>query len=163
MASPVHMTVEGISQGLITEAACTMTGREDTELIYSLEHVVEAPRDPHTGRSTGKRVHRPVVIVKEIGLTSPLFFKALVTNELLTVSFQWYRPNPSGDGTDEQFYTVKLERANLVNFKNLLAHTHAAQGEHTPPLEELQFSYEKITVTYEPGGKVGSDDWRAPV
>ena len=52
--------------------------------LTGLTHEVISPRDPQSGLPTGKRMHKPFVITKELDKSSPLLFKALTTNENLT-------------------------------------------------------------------------------
>jgi len=157
------MTIDGQNQGTITSACCQMEGREDTVILYQLNHMIEQPRDKHTGRATGKRVHNPFVLLKEIDKATPLLMQALVTNELLTVKFEFYRPNPEGDGTEEQFYMIELEGANLISFAGELPNTLGKETSAYPPLESLQLAYRKIIVTYQTDGVSAEDDWHAPV
>jgi type VI secretion system secreted protein Hcp len=163
MSMPVHMTIDGQNQGTITSACCQMEGREDTVILYQLNHMIEQPRDKHTGRATGKRVHNPFVLLKEIDKATPLLMQALVTNELLTVKFEFYRPNPEGDGTEEQFYMIELEGANLISFAGELPNTLGKESSAYPPLESLELAYRKIIVTYQTDGVSAEDDWHAPV
>ena len=163
MSMPCHMTIDGQNQGTITSACCQMEGREDTVILYQLNHMIEQPRDKHTGRATGKRVHNPFVLLKEIDKATPLLMQALVTNELLTVKFEFYRPNPEGDGTEEQFYMIELEGANLISFNGELPNTLGKETSAYPPLESLQLAYRKIIVTYQTDGVSAEDDWHAPV
>lgn len=162
MSMPIHMTIEGQSQGTITSACCEMEGREDTVVLFQLGHTIEQPRDKHTGRATGKRVHNPFVVIKEIDKATPLLMQALVTNELLTVKFEWYRPNPDGDGTEEQFYLIELVDANLISFSGELPNTLGKETSNYPPLETLQLAYRKIMVTYQTDSVSAEDDWHAP-
>jgi len=163
MSMPCHMTIEGENQGSITSGCCTMEGREDTVVLFELEHNIEQPRDKHTGRATGKRVHNPVMILKELDKCSPLVAQALSTNELLTVTFEWYRPNPTGDGTEEHFYSIRLEGANLISYTGALPNTLGTATGSFPPLETLKFAYRKIVTTYETDGIEFQDDWDSPV
>jgi type VI secretion system secreted protein Hcp len=157
------MTIDGQNQGTLTSACCQMEGREDTVILYQLNHMIEQPRDKHTGRATGKRVHNPFVVLKEIDKATPLLMQALVTNELLNVKFEFYRPDPEGDGTEEQFYMIELEGANLISFSGELPNTLGKETSAYPPLETLQLAYRKIIVTYQTDGVSAEDDWHAPV
>src|SRR5436190_23591115 len=62
-------------------------------------------------RPAGSRdaVHRPVKIVKRIDKSTPLLAKSLDAEETGTAVFKFYRPNPNGNGTTEQFFTITLE------------------------------------------------------
>ena len=53
MALTSYMKVKGKSQGEI-KGDCTQSGdKKDTMLIYQVDHLVEIPKDTHTGLPTG--------------------------------------------------------------------------------------------------------------
>lgn len=160
MAMNAHMTIEGTKQGAITDGCCTMEGREGTTPIMRLEQVVEIPWNVQDGRAQGQRIHRPLRIVKAIDRSSPLICQAMTTNELLKITVQFYRPNPDGDGSDEQFYTVVLERANLINYKGELPFTLDEHTSRLPPMETMDIAFEKITTTITRDGREFVDDAR---
>ena len=80
MAMPSHLSLEGNTQGKI-EGSCEIEGREGTILVYALEHLINIPRDTHTGLPTGKRIHGALKITKEIDKSSPKLFQALTSGE----------------------------------------------------------------------------------
>ncbi len=47
-------------------------GNYDVKSFKALSHVIISPRDPASGLSTGKRMHKPFVITKELDKSSPL-------------------------------------------------------------------------------------------
>jgi len=159
MAVPVFMLIEGKNQGEMTSNCGREENRENYTKVYKLTHSVEQPRDRHTGRATGKRTHQPFVVLKEMDVSSPLIYAAMCTNELLDIEFRFWRPTPEGDGTEQNFFTIKLEEANLIKYEGQVAFTLGEDSQHYPPLEELQFSYRKITVTEEIAGVEAEDSW----
>lgn len=112
MAMNVHMTVEGVSQGLISESCCPVEGRENTSIVMKLEQSIEIPWNVQDGRAQGLRIHRPLRVVKAIDRASPLLATAITTNELLKVRFDFYRYNPDGDGKEELYYTIEIDGFN---------------------------------------------------
>src|SRR4051794_22487380 len=52
--------------------------------VTGLSHEIVSPRDPASGLPTGKRMHKPFVITKEMDKSSPLLLNALNQNENLT-------------------------------------------------------------------------------
>src|SRR5258708_20756350 len=58
--------------------------------VFKSGHVLEvhtsivSPRDPQSKMETGRRQHKPIVIVKEIDADSAKYMKALTSNESLT-------------------------------------------------------------------------------
>jgi type VI secretion system secreted protein Hcp len=106
-----------------------------------------SPRDPSSGLPTGKRIHKPVTITKEIDATSPLLYNACVQNENLTqVVINLYSPGGSTPTT----------RITLTN-------ASCAELEHDGQTETVSFTFQKITWTYLDGGITAEDDWEAPV
>ena len=97
-------TKQGASQGQSPRPA------HKSEIpILRVDYQVEAPRDVATGKASGKRYHRPLTILKEWGASSPQFFAACWTNEListLTLTF-WQK---DANGTDQQNYQITLTK-----------------------------------------------------
>jgi type VI protein secretion system component Hcp len=52
-------------------------------LCHSFNYSIESQIDLGKDQATGKRQHKPIVIVKEVDESSPLLFQALCTNEVL--------------------------------------------------------------------------------
>jgi|SRR3972149_11453790 len=160
MPMPAHLTLEGEKQGKI-EGSCIQKGREGTILVQGFDHNVTIPSDIQTGLATGKRVHGKFKIVKEFDKSSPLMYQALVTGEhLKSVETKWYRISPTG--TEEHYFTIKLEDAVIVSIRpwmpNCLDKTTASYGH----LEDVSFTYRKIIWRHEVDSKEGQDDWLAP-
>ncbi|HRB82604.1 MAG TPA: type VI secretion system tube protein TssD, partial [Nitrospira sp.] len=98
MPIPAYLTVEVEKQGKI-EGSCDLKGREGAILVQAFDHEVRIPSDPQTGLASGKRVHGPLKIVKQVDKASPLLYQALCTGEhLKSVEIKWYRI--AKDGTE---------------------------------------------------------------
>ena len=80
MAMPAHLTLQGEKQGNIG-GSCDMQGREESILVYGMNHGILIPRSPTDGLATGKRVHGPLSILKEYDKSSPKLYQALCTGE----------------------------------------------------------------------------------
>ncbi len=169
MATPAYMSITGTKQGLITAGAFTedsvgntyQEGHEDQVMVQGFNHEVIIPRDPQSGQPTGQRVHKPVVITKVFDKASPLLLAALTSGERLTkVEIQWYRT--SAAGTQEHYYTTVLEDAIIVDIKDYMHNCQDPGNAHFTHLEDVHFTYRKITWTHEVSGTSGSDDWRSP-
>lgn len=159
MAMNVHMTVEGTTQGVLTEGCCAVEGRENTSIVMKLDQTVEIPWNVQDGRAQGLRIHRPLKIMKAIDRSSPLLATAITTNELLKVSLQFYRYSPDGDGKEEQFYTIELEKANLITYRGELPFTLDPNASSFPALETLEFAFEKIKTIYTRDGREFTDSF----
>ena len=162
MAMIIHMSIEGNTQGLISEACSPMEGREDTIHVMKLEYLSEIPWNDQDGRAQGHRVHYPIEIIKSVDRSSPLLSSALCKNEQMTVTMLFYRYNPSGDGTEEQFFTILLEEANVVSIRQELPFTLDPLKAQLPPYETVRFAFTKITTTYVPDGVEFADSWKVP-
>ena len=53
-------------------------------ILIGMSHEIVSPRDAASGQATGKRMHKPFVITKELDKATPLLLNALTTNENLT-------------------------------------------------------------------------------
>lgn len=160
MPMPAHMELEGKNQGKI-EGSCEMQGREGTILVYAMNHKLHIPRDTHSGLPTGKRVHEPLTILKEFDKSSPKLYQALCTGEQFSnVTIKWYRIDPSG--TEEHYFTTKLEDAIIVDMKPFMPETFLPANEPFKHMEQVSFTYSKIVWTWEPDGIEAEDSWTVP-
>ncbi|WP_298272616.1 Hcp family type VI secretion system effector [Geobacter sp.] len=160
MAMPAHLTLTGEKQGKI-DGSCELQGRENTILVYSMNHDITMPKDPHSGLPTGKRVHGPLSIVKEFDKSSPKMYQALCTGEhLKDVTLKFYRITKQG--TEEHYYTIKLEDAIVVSIKPYMPITLLGENEPYRHMEEVAFTYRKIKWTWEPNGIESEDSWSVP-
>ncbi|AOZ13586.1 MULTISPECIES: Hcp family type VI secretion system effector [Pseudomonas] len=169
MATPAYMSVTGEKQGLITNEAFTadsvgnsyQEGHENQVMVQAFSHQVIIPRDPQSGQPTGQRVHKPVCVTKVFDKASPLLWAALTSGERMSeVVIQWYRT--SANGTQEHYYTTKLEDAIIVEINGYMHNCQDPENAHFTHLEDVHFTYRKITWTHEVCGTSGSDDWRSP-
>lgn len=170
MPTPAYLSIEGATQGPITKGAFTsqsvgniyQEGHEDEILVEAFNHVVTVPTDVQSGQPTGQRVHKPLTITKVFDKSSPLLYTALTTGEKLNkVEVKWYRTNP--EGKQEHYFTIKLEDAIITHINARMPNCQDPSQAHFTHLEDVSFTYRKITWTHEVGGTSGSDDWRSPV
>jgi len=161
MAMPSHLSLEGQKQGKI-EGSCTQKGREGTILVYALEHEIDIPRDTHSGLPTGKRHHGSLKITKEFDKSSPKLYQALCTGEQCkSVLLDFYRISPKG--TEEKYFTIKLENAIIVNVRAWYPATIVQANQAFHHMEDVSFSYEKIIWTWVPDGIEAEDSWQVPI
>lgn len=160
MPMPAHMTLTGENQGDIL-GSVTMAGREDSILVEAFNHQVSMPRDPQTGLASGKRRHEPFSVVKFFDKSSPLLYQALCTGEHMTdVTLKWYRIAKTGQ--EEHYFTTMLEDAIIVSMRPFMPNALDKETEQYGHMEELSFTYRRITWTYEDGGITATDDWETP-
>src|SRR3954471_17293213 len=144
MALNAYLKLKGQKQGEI-KGGVTQKGREGKIMVIAVSHEGVSPRDAASGLPTGKRMHKPFVITKQLDKSSPLLFKAVTTNENLTKVVLTY------------FRQGKAVAA--VTLTNASAAQYVAHGQD----ESWSFTYQKITWTGIDGGIAAEDDWEAPV
>lgn len=160
MALNAHVTLVGETQGKI-EGSVTQAGREGTLEVYGFTHELTAERDAASGLPTGKRQHKPLTITKPVDKASPLLQQALVTNENITEwAIRFYRPERTGK--EEQYYTITLENATVVNMRTEQLNTQYPENGSHAVREHVSFTYEKITWTNENEGTSAQDFWSRP-
>ncbi len=129
------ITLKGQKQGFITGNSA----QKGRIAVIAVSHTVVSPRDPASGLATGKRVHKPFVITKEIDRATPLLHQALVTNEVLTEVRFRVHGLLVGEvvGSELTTYTVKMTNANIGSIDTRTT----ADGQ---VVEDISFVYQKI-------------------
>jgi type VI secretion system secreted protein Hcp len=111
--------------------------------VTGYSHEIVSPRDPSSGLASGKRMHKPLTITKQLDASSPLLLKAAVDNRALSSILIGLLRN------GQQVATVKLT--------NALISDYTANGD----TEHWSFTYQKITWTWLDGNVTAEDDWVA--
>jgi type VI secretion system secreted protein Hcp len=159
MAESIWMQVKASKQGDI-KSEVTTKGREGMMECVEFESGMSSPRDPASGRPTGRRQHTALAVIKRVDKGSPLLSSALAQNETLTtVKLLFYRPK--GDGTTDNFFSIELTNATVSKQKIYLPNMLDPAESHFPALEKIEFTFQKIVWTYTNGGISASDDWEA--
>ena len=168
MPTPAYLSIKGKSQGNITSGTFTsdsvgniyQEGHEDEILVQAFHHDVTVPTDPQSGQPTGQRVHRPLVITKVFDKCSPLLYRALCTGELLTECvMKFYRT--SAEGSQQHYFTITLNDAIITSIKPHMPNCQDPSQAHFTHLEDVSFSYLKITWTHVVGSTEHMDSWRS--
>ena len=160
MPMPAHLYLTGKSQGKI-DGSCEISGREGSILIQKVDHRIAIPRSPQTGQPTGKRVHNPLTVVKFFDKASPKLYQALSSGESFSdIHIDWYRITE--EGTEEHYFTTKLEDAIIVSINAFMPQCLEIQFEQFQHMEEVAFTYRKIIWTWEVDGIESEDDWLTP-
>jgi type VI secretion system secreted protein Hcp len=161
MALNAYVRMKGEKTGEI-KGSVTQKGRENKIMVIAVSHEIVSPRDAASGLPTGKRMHKPFVITKELDKSTPLLYNVLVNNENLTEwELQFWRP--SATGAEQQHYTVKLTNANIASIHFKMANNKHPDLMRFAEYEEIAFTYQKIEWTWTDGGITADDDWQAPV
>jgi type VI secretion system secreted protein Hcp len=160
MALNAHLRIVAEKQGAIL-GSVTQKGREGSIQVIAAMHEIVSPRDPASGRPTGKRVHKPFVVTKVLDRSSPLLYSVLCHNEnIKSFELQFYTPDKTG--IERQHYTVRLENANISSIIFRMPNTRSKFAAQLPEREEVSFTYQKITWTWNEGGITADDDWESP-
>ena len=167
MALNAYLKIKGQKQGEI-KGSVTQKGREGKIMVIAVNHEILSPRDAASGLPTGKRMHKPFVITKELDKSSPLLYNALVNNENITEwELQFWTPQMTGaiggTGTERQHYTVKLTNANIASIDFRMLNNKNPDLVRYTEYEEIAFTYQKMTWTWVDGGIMAQDDWESPV
>ncbi|QEL66319.1 type VI secretion system secreted protein Hcp [Oryzomicrobium terrae] len=160
MPMPCYLSLEGQNQGPI-DGSVLVRGHEGKILVQAADHTIEIPKSPQTGLPTGKRIHGPLTLTKEIDKSSPKLFQALTSGEQMSkVVLEYYRISPKG--TEEKYYKVQLENAIITSIRAWVPNCLGLDTRQMGHMEDVSFTYEKITWTWEPDGIEAEDSWLAP-
>jgi type VI secretion system secreted protein Hcp len=161
MALNAYLKLKGQKQGEI-KGAVTQKGREGKIMVIAAHHEIVSPRDTASGQATGKRMHHPFVITKEVDKSSPLLHTAMMGNENLTEwELQFWRPAPTG--VEKQHYTVKLTNARIASIAFTMPNNKNPDFAKLVEYEEIEFVYQKIQWIWVDGGLTATEDWMVPV
>lgn len=162
MALNAYLRLKGQKHGEV-KGSVTQKGREGKIMVIAANHDVFSPRDPASGLPTGRRQHKPFVITKEVDKSSPVLYDILVNNENITEwELQFWTPSiggAGGIGVEKQHYTVRLTNANIVDINFRMLNNKNPDLMNYKEYEEIAFSYQKITWTWNEGSITSSDDW----
>lgn len=157
MALNGSLTLTGTRHGPIT-GSVTQKGREGSIEVIGLYHEIKAPRDPVSGRPTGKRMHKPFIITKPVDRSSPFLYSVLTQNENLTdVTLRVFRPHPSG--VERHVFTVRLMNANISWIHLRMLDNRQARYANMPQIEEVGFAYQRIEWMWLQDNIYADDDW----
>lgn len=161
MALNAYLKLKGQVQGEI-KGSVTQRGRSGKIAVIAVNHAITSPRDPASGLPTGKRMHQPFTITKELDKSTPALYSALVNNENITEwELQFWRTSASG--SEKQHYTVKLTNANIASIDFRMDNNRHPDLMRYSEYEIVSFTYQKIEWIWTDGGITTTDDWEAPI
>lgn len=156
MPTPGHLTLVGEIQGPI-EGSCQIEEREDTILVQAYKHCVDLPADEN-GLPTGRRVHRPLMITKEVDKSSPKLFQVLCSGECLSeAKLDWYRLDGTGD--ESLYFTVLMQNAQIVKIESWVPDALDKANAVYGYMENVWFTYEMIRWTWQEDGIEYEENW----
>jgi type VI secretion system secreted protein Hcp len=158
MALNAYLSLATKKQGLI-KGSVTQKGREGKIMVIAAEHAVSSPRDAATGQTTGKRVHAPFVVTKEIDASSTCLYAALVANEVFsTWELQFWAISPT-NGAEVMRYAVRLVNAAVCDIRFHMPNNKHPELARLSEYEDVAFAYQKIEWLWALGGLKAGDDW----
>jgi type VI secretion system Hcp family effector len=131
------LTKQGVVKGSSTRkdgALDFSTGMECHGFDYSVTTPVSSP----TSALSGRRVHTPVTIVREVDKASPLLWQALCSNEgfkTATLSFA----RPTSDGKLHVATTIQLTNGRIIAITS-------SKGASGKACENLTLMYDEMLV-----------------
>lgn len=159
MAETVHLYLKANGTDIKGDSTQVSLGREGSIECLSFQSGVITARESGSGLATGRRQYKPIVIHKRIDKASPLLMKALCENQAIEGTFKFFRPNPNGDGTTEQFFTIEFKRGRINDVEILSPDVLAPASTNAPPTESVSFVFHTISWTYTNGGVTHEDTW----
>ncbi|AKT40491.1 Hcp family type VI secretion system effector [Chondromyces crocatus] len=166
MALNAYLRLKGQTQGEI-KGSVIQKGREDSIMVIAVSHEIVSPRDAASGLPSGKRMHKPLVITKELDKSSPLLLNVLTNNEnIIDLTIDFWTPQITaarGAGSEVQHYSIRLTNANIASINFRMPNNKHPELMKFAEYEEVAFTYEKIEWTWKDGGIMAADDWRQPV
>lgn len=136
-------------KGIISDKSYTQLN-EDGSLKVGI--MTRYTRDAASGLPTGKRMHKPFTIIKEIDKSSPLLRQALATKEVLEVEMSEEAIQDTVG--DSIFPTLSLQGASVFSIGEP---RWILVGKKRIQVEDVSFRYMKIEWDYK---TAALDDWR---
>ena len=159
MPVPAYLTLKGKKVGEI-KGSCEQEGHIDEILVHEFRHEIEIPKDPGSGQPTGRRLHKPLIVVKQFDQASPQMYQALTTGDSIEeATIKWYRIKA---GVEEHYFTITIKNALIVGIKPYMPMCLDPQKKEYEHMEEVSFSYADIIWRWEPGGKEAEDHFKTP-
>lgn len=159
MAETVHLYLKANGSDVQGDSTQMSLGRENSIECLFFEAGIRTAREAGSGVASGRRQHEPLLIRKRIDKSTPLIAKALCENQVIEGKFKFFRPNPTGDGTTEQFYTVEIKKGRVASQRQWVPDTIVPASSSEPPMEEITFVFHTIMWTYTNGGITHEDTW----
>lgn len=158
MTLQFYATIVGTSQGTFKgEATSAKLVNKIPGIAFS--YGILDPRDAVTGAYSGKREQQPVVFTKLWGASSPQFYQAAYTGEILpSVLFEFFVP--LSDGIESLDHTIKLTNATVSSTRQSVQ-VSQMNGPlvDTRDLHEISFHFQKIEITSFIGHTEASGEW----
>lgn len=138
MAESVRLELQAGDEKIAGESTVTSHGRENT-----IECVAYAETSSVDG---GKARVERISFDKRIDRSSPRLAQALFQGEALSATFRFYRSSMTSDGTVDQYFTVTLGGARILEIRRI-------SPDSSDPDEAMKPALERVTLG------AGSIEW----
>jgi|GEM_PF-3437955 len=127
--------------------------------IIGYSNLIRVNTSNQAGNASTRKIPSPIIIVKEWGESSPLFYQALTTNQLLDIRLEFYSSrNITGINTTYQI--IHLTNARIVQISSTGGAYSADKAVVSGKIkEEISITYEKISYESPNGKTAANDDW----
>jgi type VI secretion system secreted protein Hcp len=161
-AETIMVSAKGTKQGQFKGEGRREKSKDKIEAVAFFFEVT-SPRDAASGQASGKRQYKPLQITKPIGASSPQFFQALTTNEVLpTVTLEFTKTDANGE--EFVYYTIKLTNATVASIRQHTPNDPGGGGggskQAAAQMEEISFTFQKIEIESKEGKTMAVDDWQ---
>jgi type VI secretion system secreted protein Hcp len=154
MALNAFLKLKGQKQGDI-KGSVTQKGREGQILVHAVDHQVNRVFDAK-GMPAVARQHQPLVITKEVDISSPLLHVAMTTGEVLT-GFDLVFWQTSATGADVAYHTIRLTNAQIVGIKFEMLNNVYPDLASIKEREKVAFTY--TAIEWLAGAISAKDNW----
>ncbi|MCO6467095.1 MAG: type VI secretion system tube protein Hcp [Bradyrhizobiaceae bacterium] len=157
-AYEAYLQIEGVDGEVVVK------GFDGAIQLLGYDWGIVSPRDPQSGQSTGKRMHKPITITKRVDATSALLASLCASGKPIaraTLTVQ----RPSLQGAMENFLKIELTNILVTSIAHLdpdVDDDGLLDRMGINVVERLSFVYEKITWKDQVNGKEYTDDWSTP-
>jgi len=163
MSFEFYVAIKGKNQKQF-KAETKKQGRSDKHIpCMKFFMASSVPTDANSGEAKGHRQHKPLVITKEWGASSPQILQAHWTNEVLEeVVIEVVARGPDGK-KEIVVEQIKLSDAVIVSVDRYSSNSaKASVDSDVQHLEDVGFRFRKIEVENKEAGTATSDDWYQP-
>jgi type VI secretion system secreted protein Hcp len=152
MADTIALTLTANDEAIEGDSTVTSMDRTNTIEVLSLEQQFSSAFNRATLSPTGRRIYLPIRFTKLMDRSTPLLRQALSQNQVVTGSFRWFRPNPSGTGGTQHFFTLDFTGGRITKCTLRLPDTLDPAQATLAPMEEVELTFSTITWTHVPAG-----------
>ncbi|WP_394832183.1 type VI secretion system tube protein Hcp [Pendulispora rubella] len=163
MAFEFYVSIKGKNQKQF-KSETKKQGRSD-KFIPCVKFAMASlvPTDVNSGEAKGHRQHKPLVITKEWGASSPQILQAHWTNEVIEEVIIEVVSRAADGKKEIVVEQIKLTDAVIVSVDRYSENaTKASKEADVMHLEDVGFRFRKIEVENKEAGTATSDDWHQP-